>query len=139
MDDERYEAIRKRVTERYQNRAQFLGHLIAFLMVNVIAWALIPPWLMNGASDFFRSLIMGAMFLGSAGWLLGLVIHGMNYVLTEMRERAIDREIERERQWLEGRWDEEKPKRQRLERLISDDGELSLEEMDEPERQLKSR
>jgi hypothetical protein len=120
MNDDRYEAIRKRMTERYRSRAEFYGHLIAFLIINGFAWAVIPGTLYESS----RSTILTLMALTSVGWFVGMAIHAINFILVEMREHAIDREIERERRWLAGEATGEKPKRSRLERLTDDDGEL---------------
>lgn len=121
MDDERYEAIRRRMTERYRSRGEFYGHLIGFIIVNLFAWAIIPGTLYESS----RSTILTIMALISVGWFVGMAIHAINFILVEMRERAIDREIERERRWLAGENMGEKPKRhRRLERLTDDEGEL---------------
>ena len=121
MNDERYEAIRKRMTERYRSRAEFYGHLIAFVIINLFAWAVIPSTLSEG----LRATILTFLALISVGWFVGVAIHAINFILVEMRERAIDREIERERRWLAGEDMDEKPKRhRRLERMTDDEGEL---------------
>ncbi len=41
--DQDYEEIRKRITNRYNNRAEFFSHLVAFLVANGIIWVLLDP------------------------------------------------------------------------------------------------
>ena len=63
---------------------------------------------------------MGVLFLlVSVGWLIGLSIHAIIFLMMEARERAIERAIQEERAWMNG----EKPKRDPLMRL-TEDGEL---------------
>lgn len=100
-----YKEIRQQVKERYEARSQFLGHAVAFLVVVTFAYPTI----------FGRE--MPSLFLGL--WTLGLSIHAVNWLLYELRERAIRHEFDRV---LEQRGGKAKLD-QRLVRL-SNDGEL---------------
>ncbi len=118
MTEPDYNEIRKRVSQRYENRTQFAGHLASFIILNGLLW--------TGLLGISHGWLLTA-FTGL--WFLGLVIHFVNFVLTEARERAIERAIERERAWVSGEVTGEKPKRDPRTRL-SDDGEL-LEVIDD--------
>ena len=85
--DHDYEEIRKRITNRYNNRAEFFSHLVAFLVANGLIWGLFDP-----SGTWFT---VAGIFTGL--WGMGLVIHFIQYVMKEAQERAIEREIERER------------------------------------------
>lgn len=112
--------IRKRLTERYNARAEFVGHLVAFIISMAVLWGPLSP------QDGWATLAL----LISGGWFIGLVIHAVNLLMAELRERAIDTAIERERAWRAAYPAEPvKAKRDRLTRLSSD-GEL-LEVIDE--------
>ena len=114
--DQDYAEIRKRITNRYNNRAEFFSHLVAFLAANGILWALLHP-----VGTWFT---IAGIFTGL--WGMGLVIHFIQYLMKEAQERAIEREIERERAWRRGNADLEegeiKRKRDRL--TLNHDGEL---------------
>jgi hypothetical protein len=118
--------IRQRITKRYDNRAEFYGHLVAFVIFNGIMWGVLHP------TDFGHTLAV----LISAGWGMGLAIHFIQFLMKEARENAIEKAIERERQWR-GTYNntvpepEMKRKRARLSDL-SDDGEL-IEIVDDDE------
>jgi hypothetical protein len=117
-----YDEIRRRITKRYEARAQFYGHLVSFLIINVLLWTLLqPPQIGLG-----RTLLLGFSSL----WTVGLAIHAVNFLFSEMRERAIEKAIERERQF-QGTPLQAKGKRKRdaIARL-SADGEL-LEVVDD--------
>lgn len=114
--DSTYEKeIRKRITRRYENRTQFFGNLVSFMIFNAILWSVFQP------QAFWA--VVAAIITG--GWFLGLSIHLVNFWMTEARERAIEKAIEREREWRGGYIPEGELKLKR-ERLIeiSDDGEL---------------
>ncbi|MEO8612791.1 MAG: 2TM domain-containing protein [Chloroflexota bacterium] len=132
MPEPKYDEIRQRITERYNNRIGFYSHLVAFLIINGAAWGL---WL--GTPDYARSGFLSVLLLlSSVGWLVGMVIHTLIYGMTEARERAIERAIEAEREWSTG----EKPKRDPRVRLTVD-GELEAVVDDEndylPERKRR--
>lgn len=128
--DPDYEEIRSRVTRRYNNRAEFLSHLVAYFAINGLIWGVFGP---NG---FFFTV--AAMFSGL--WGTGLVIHGVQYVMKEAQENAIEKEIEREREWRRNYTmpvdDSIKQKRDRL--TLNHDGELmDIVEEDVPVRRRR--
>lgn len=114
--DQDYSEIRKRITNRYNNRAEFFSHLVAFVVTNGLLWFLLQPH-----GTWFT---IAAIFSGM--WGMGLVIHFVQYLMKEAQERAIEREIERERAWRRGSGElqegEIKRKRDRL--TLNHDGEL---------------
>ena len=115
MSQADYNDIRKRITERYNNRIGFFSHLVAFLVSNGFGWLL---WLATPSPT--RSGILGVvLLLVSIGWLIGISIHAIIYLMMEARERAIERAIQEERAWTNG----EKPKRDPRVHL-TEDGEL---------------
>jgi len=106
--------IRQRITKRYENRSEFYGHLAGFIVFNAILWFGLNP---SGFGYTVAMLITG-------GWGLGLAVHFINFVMKEARENAIEKAIEREREWRGYAPESEmKRKRDRLTRL-TDDGEL---------------
>lgn len=115
MSEPNYDEIRKRITNRYNERIGYFSHLISFLIINGAAWGV---WLATpeSARSGFLSVVL---LISSVGWLVGMVIHTMVYAMTEARERAIERAINDEREWSTG----EKPKRDPRVRLTID-GEL---------------
>jgi hypothetical protein len=122
MSEPKYDEIRQRITDRYNNRIGFYSHLISFLIINGLAWAL---WI--ATPEAARSGILSVLLVvSSGGWLVGMLIHGLIYGMTEARERAIERAIAAEQGWDAG----EKPKRDPRVRLTID-GEL--EEIDDDE------
>ena len=115
MSQSDYNDIRKRITHRYNNRIAFFSHLTAFLVSNGSGWML---WL--GTPENVRSNVLGVLLLVvSVGWLIGMSIHAIIYLMMEARERAIERAIQEEHAWTSG----EKPKRDpRV--YLTEDGEL---------------
>jgi len=111
--DPHFEEIRQRITKRYANRPQFFGHLAAFVVVNGLGWLLL--WPLPGI------LFYAALFV-SGSWFLGLLIHTINFIMTEARENAIEQAIEAERRWRDMPEQEMKRKRERL--TLNDDGEI---------------
>ncbi len=111
-----YAEIRKRITNRYNNRAEFFSHLVAFLVANGIVWFLLAP-----SGTWFT---IAAISLGL--WGMGVLIHFVQYLTKEAQERAIEKAIEQERAWrqnmVEMQEGEMKRKRDRL--TLSHDGEL---------------
>src|SRR3954462_8817047 len=90
--DQDYAEIRKRITNRYNNRSEFFSHLVAFLVANGILWGVLSP-----QGTWFT---VAGIFTGL--WGMGLVIHFIQYWMKEAQERAIEKEIEREREWRRG-------------------------------------
>lgn len=123
-EDPVYAEIRRSITKRYANRTEFFGHLTAFLVINALAWLILRPT---------GELVVIIMLLISGGWLAGLLIHMVNFLMTEGRERAIEAAIDRERARRgEVPLAEYKRKRDRL--TLTDDGEVLevIEDDDEP-------
>jgi len=114
--DQDYAEIRKRITNRYNNRSEFFSHLVAFLVANGILWGVLSP---QGTWYTIAGIFTGL-------WFMGLVIHFIQYWMKEAQERAIEKEIEREREWRRGAGEMEegdiKRKRDRL--TLNHDGEL---------------
>ena len=114
--DQDYAEIRKRITNRYNNRSEFFSHLVAFVVANGILWGVLDP---QGTWYTIAGIFSGL-------WFMGLVIHFIQYWMKEAQERAIEREIERERAWRRGMDEipegEIKRKRDRL--TLNHDGEL---------------
>jgi hypothetical protein len=116
------EEIRRRITRRYQRRLWFFIHLFLTLPIGLLL-------------DSFRFYgRFGSSFL-LAMWFAGLFIHGIILYINGAKERAIQREIERQQHLalqLSG-----KPKRSsRL--SIGEDGEL-LDVVDEGIRDSSAR
>src|SRR5574342_579499 len=84
--------IRQRITRRYNNRSEFFGHLVAFLVFNAILWGVLHP------TDLGYTI--ASLFSGL--WGLGLAIHFVQFVMKEAQENAIEKAIEREREWRSG-------------------------------------
>jgi hypothetical protein len=123
-----YESIRKSVEKRYEMRTSFFGSLAGFVIVNLLFWGL---WVGPDAGwQVFRVHWMGSLI--TAGWAIGLTIHCINWVFTEMRENAIRQEMERFGlsyvPYAHDAHESEGEKAKRLVRL-TEDGEL--EEVDE--------
>jgi hypothetical protein len=106
MSQPDYDDIRQRITKRYENRTEFFGHLVGFLVINGLIW--------SGALGGWP--VLNCI---SAAWFLGLAMHFVNFVMAEARERAIERAIQEARTWTSS----EKPKRDpRV--YLTEDGEL---------------
>ncbi len=91
-DDPIYHEIRRRITKRYANRAEFFSHLVSFVVVNLAIWSLLTNQLREWALLLPVQICAGL-------WLMGLLVHATQFLLVEMRERAIEKAIERERDW----------------------------------------
>lgn len=124
-----YDAIRRRVEKRIKARQEWLGHLSAYVIVNLMFWVM---WVFTGAEFPWPVFI-------TLPWGIGIGIHTMSYFLENNAERAkeeaIEREIRREKMRLYGDPDFddsllEKPKRRAKERAmrLTDDGELAYDE-----------
>src|SRR5260221_7855796 len=124
-----YDAMRRRVDERMNKRNEFIAHLSAYIITNLVVW--IAYFLISPAGLWVLIPILTAV-----GWGIGIVIHGAIVFfeaggMDAMHARMMKQEINRERmqRGLPPVDDEslEKPKRDRIMRL-SDDGELVEEE-----------
>jgi hypothetical protein len=111
MSEPNYDEIRRRITKRYENRAEFFIHLVTFVIINALLWSELV---------FRRGWLLTAF---TALWFIGLVAHFINFLMSEARERAIELAIEREHYWGSNSGDGRKLKRDSYTRL-SDDGEL---------------
>lgn len=118
---ENYEKeIRKRIERRYNKRKEFFALLFTLSILNIGIWSIFSP------AGLF--LTAAQCFLGIS--ILAVVLTGGEYLFNELKENAIDREIEREREARYGgyRYTADKTKREyeppvRLVTL-SEDGEL---------------
>ena len=126
-----YAAIRKRVEKRVKARQEWIGHLTAYIIVNIGLWGI---WLITGAG------IPWPIFV-TLGWGIGMGIHTTTYLteatMEQRKEEAIDREIRREKMRVYGDPDYddsymEKPKRRAKEKdsamRLTDDGELEYDD-----------
>jgi hypothetical protein len=126
-----YAKIRERAEKRVKNRQEFLSHLIIFLMINGMLWFI---YFSTTPGIFAWPLII------TLGWGAGLVSHAMAVYRDSnagrlARERAIQREIERE-MTLMGEDIDMKPKRSAR---LSDDGEIVYDNESADLRRSKSR
>jgi hypothetical protein len=87
--DRLYKEIRRRVTARYEKRKDFWSMNGCFVLFSIIVWGF---WL-----DFFTvsGLLEQGVRLFWFGFLFACVISTVEYVLFELQERAVDREMER--------------------------------------------
>ena len=127
-DEQLYSEIRACAEKRAKKRGEFYQHLAIYLVTNVLLWllfVLISVLTSGGGGPLIVPL------LSTLGWGIGLAIHGIvvyidTTAIDAMREREVQREIERE--LLRRGIDDpaapyDKPKRDQVMRL-SDDGEL---------------
>lgn len=131
--------VRRRAEAPFKKRVEFFQHIGVYLMINLMLWML---FIFSGAGFPWPLFV-------TAGWGIGLVADGYETLSATRRERAINREVERERQRLEEEWyGAEKPKRAEddddLEAppiRLTEDGELtdSMVEEWQAEEKLKRR
>lgn len=130
--DINYQAIRRRVEARYGMRIGFFAHAISFVVAMVLGWIIFYSWL--------TAWIFDLALISSAGWFVGITIHAVIWVMSELKERAIDREIEKERELLYRYGVKRKNSVGRYYEL-TDDGELAesnpYEDEDTPSIRLK--
>lgn len=84
------EDIRRRVEAKYEERTGLLVHLTAYLIVNVMVWAIY----------FFGAGPVPWPLFVTGGWGIGLIAHAISYYNehgagAEKREAAIEAEVER--------------------------------------------
>ena len=82
-----YEDIKKRVNKRFEWRTQFAGHLFAFL-----AFVVVAPFVFTEAVGVLQTKVG---FIVGALWFGGLMIHAVNVVFSELRDRALQNELEK--------------------------------------------
>lgn len=81
-----YQDVKERVEKRFEWRTQLAGHTIAYLV-----------FLFAGSKLFIYDtglLSTEAYPIAALIWLGGLMIHMINVVMAEFRERALQRELE---------------------------------------------
>src|SRR5262245_27639556 len=112
-----YEEIRQRVEKRFQRRKSFITDIGMMLLIGGGIWLV---WLFTDPSARISALwpllISGGLFLAGFDQIVGLI-------MGEFEDRALQREIEREREFQLGLT--EKAKREDSPYLqLTDDGEL---------------
>ena len=117
------EEIRRRVEKRIKQRNEFYSHLAVYVVCNLMMWMI---WALT--RDPGETIGFPWPLIVMFGWGIGLGSHALTVYFNsasrvEARERAIQREIERERERLANDEYYEKPKRDQRLRL-TDDGEL---------------
>lgn len=116
-----FDGIRTRVERRYRRRFELAAHFVMYLFI-------------MGGLALMRVPSMALALIGGV-WALVLAVHLLQLFFTEYADRAIEREIERERERVYGA---DKPKRDWQVRL-SDEGELIDVIEDEPETDDKQK
>ncbi len=96
MSESREEEIRRRIEKRYANRTEFFSHLASFVVLNGLLWFVLLDW-RNPTGSLWG--VLGVAF--TVLWLVGMISHGIAFITFEMREREIQREIERDRAYRE--------------------------------------
>lgn len=120
MPDNYEKEIRKRIEQRYKKRSEFLGMLITLAIMNAGIWLVLQPgglWLMAAQC-----------FLGIS--IIAIGISGSELLMHELKEAAVQREIDAERAARMGGYAADiyyekaknPPPARRVQ--ISDDGEL---------------
>lgn len=127
-----YNKVRRRVTQPFRKRIEFLQHAAVFLMINLMLWIIFfltgSVGREIGIPDFATSFPWPLIV--ALGWGAGLAAHAADVFMNggfraEARERALQQQVERELQSLEAEQSlYEKPKRDRRVRL-TEDGELT--------------
>jgi hypothetical protein len=142
MSDLNYEEIRQRAEKRANKRKELLLHVAVYIIVNLALWLVFG--IIASVSSSGQALLLIPL-LSTLGWGIGVAIHAaVNYIettgLDAMREREIEREIQREMRLrgLDAADVLEKPKREQAVRL-SDDGELIYEDEVEEAPRSKQR
>lgn len=147
QEAQQYDAIRRKVEQRFQQRNAFYTHLAVYTLVSILLWV-IYGFTAGLAGQFVNVPVLGVLvpivsfpwpLVIMAGWGIGLIAHGLNYYIRYgegaiRRREAIQREIERELA-LDPNY--EKPKNDSYVRL-TDDGELEVIE-DESNWQMKRK
>ncbi|MFN8373594.1 MAG: 2TM domain-containing protein [Anaerolineae bacterium] len=126
--DPEYDEIRRRIKRKYDNRTEFIAHLMSYVGASIVLWGVLQP---QYGWATLSALIMGC-------WFIGLLVHAVVFWGKEAQEQAIEHAIERERElrYQRGTDSDIKPKRDRL--RLTTDGEL-LEVVDEDEQAAKKR
>lgn len=142
-------AVRRRVEKRIKDRQEFNVHAVIYIMVNALLWVVyaILPFILDqvglGTNDFPGNLVaLPWPLLVMFGWGIGLAAHGLNVYYGSsageaMRERMLQREVERERARLGLEADSEgfeREKRKNDQRVrLGEDGELEYLDAEDAE------
>lgn len=112
IDSKDYKRIRQAVEERFQNRLSFFNHAFGTFFLTLLLFAAWPPviavaqFLMTEGESLPAFLVgYNIPIIGMVLLLVGLLLHGVGVGLDtllgkEATERAIDREVAREREKL---------------------------------------
>ena len=113
------EAAHKRIHRRFKRRTDFAEHVALFAILTFVPWTL---WLFT-ASDARMSAVILLIF--TAIVLVAGLSEFFKFLFGELEDRAIQREIEQEREWRLQMRTADKNKNDEL-RLVNipDDGEL---------------
>jgi hypothetical protein len=106
--------IRRRIEKRFKQRSEYFSHLAAFVPINTIGWLIFPQW-----NNIFSIICAGI----SVMWTIAFIIDTVQFIMSELQERTIQREIERERMLRYGVGEISDKTKNRLMRL-TDDGEI---------------
>jgi len=79
------EELRRKAVERLQAKREFLAHLLAYVLVNVL---LVVIWAVTGAGFFWPIFPI-------LGWGIGLAFHAWDVYAKEPNEEKIRREMDR--------------------------------------------
>lgn len=98
----------KQIELRFRRRRNFAFHTVLFMAGVSVIWTVLS-WPDGDVTPLLMILIWGTIF----------VLHGLHLLFYEAQERALEREIERERGWLHGEKRKNHP-----ELRLAEDGEL---------------
>ncbi len=86
--DRIYQRIEKQMRQRFDCRAEYFSHMAAFVVAILAGlWLNAQSWMPSWGS----SLVIIIILL----WGIGVAVHSIQYVFSEMKNRAIARELER--------------------------------------------
>lgn len=117
-----YNDIRKRIRRKYENRKEFISHVAGYLFAMFFMWFII-----SSPYDFLNTHDLGTNIarIISGMWTIGILIHGVQFMMDEMRENAINRELERHEMFRGKLKNEERAYR------LQDDGEIIADDYDD--------
>lgn len=86
--DRIYDRIEKQMRQRFDTRAEYFSHMAAFVVAIVAGmWMYGQSWMPGWGG----SLIIFVLLC----WFIGVAVHTIQYIFSEMKNRAIARELER--------------------------------------------
>ena len=148
-DRKELKRIRGRVSQAINKRREFYQHFAVYIFINIMLWYIYAQstGLPFGIGSALDSIPFPWPILVTLGWGIGLVSHAVDAGSAIMRERAINRAVEREQQRL---YAGEKPKRERRRDdsrhvRLTEDGEFtdsmveSFEDDEKPKRGRRRR